>query len=100
MNVWKQLDQMVAKRKTQALELIALQKEGGVFRQPRFRPPCVWVLITGARAQVRGEKTVCTTYEEAKAVLEPPALKRRAARLAKAALKAAELAAKKGGPKR
>ncbi len=70
-----------------------MRGRGGVFRLPRFRPPCVWVLITGSKAKVRGEKTVCTTFDDAKAALEPHALRMREHRKARALER--ELAAKK-----
>lgn len=57
-----------------------MQKRGGVFRQPRFRPPCVWVLIYGSRSTQRGQKVVHTTYEEVKTALEVDALRMRAQR--------------------
>jgi hypothetical protein len=41
------------------------------------------VLITGARAPVRGVKTVCTTFEEAKTALEVDALRMREHRKAR-----------------
>ncbi|MDP2270937.1 MAG: hypothetical protein Q8K32_09420 [Archangium sp.] len=74
---------------------------------PRFRPPCVWVLITGCNDRHPGTKSVFTTFETAKAALEPDALRIRALRLARkeekakaaAEKKAAKVAAKKARAK-
>ncbi|MDP2271276.1 MAG: hypothetical protein Q8K32_11130 [Archangium sp.] len=77
MSTWSELDALVAKHKTQQAELVALQKEGGVFRKPRFRPPCVWVLTYGAKSSSRGQRVVFTTFDETKAALEVHALRMR-----------------------
>lgn len=104
MNGWNQLDELVAKHDAQIKGLRSLAKEGGVFRRPRFTPPCVWTLIYGARSPLRGQKVITTSYDEAKAALEVDALRMRAHRAAVAKAKeeerAAKAAKKKGGRSR
>lgn len=100
MSVWTELDALVKKHKEQRVTLRALAKEGGVFRVPRFRPPCVWTLIPGSQAPKHREKIVCTSFDQAYAELEVDALRMREVRRlreeAKAKEKAAKAAAKKG----
>lgn len=91
MSIWDDVDRFVRQHGDQLHELRELAKEGGVFRRPRFRPPCVWVLLAGARAPKSiALKQVFTTYADAKAALEPHALRKRAEREAKAKDRAAK----------
>ncbi len=76
-----------------------MRGRGGVFRQPRFRPPSVWVLITGCNHREPGTRSVFTTFETAKAALEPDALRIRALRLARKEEKAKAAAAKRAAKK-
>lgn len=39
MSTWSDVDAMVRAHKQRMAELVALAKEGGVYRKPRFTPP-------------------------------------------------------------
>lgn len=70
MNVWKQVDEYIAKHKQRAAELVELARAGRIFRKPRFTPPHVWTLIP--RAQHKGVfKTLYfTDFEQCRAALK------------------------------
>lgn len=99
MSVWTELDALVCKHKDQRFTLRALAKEGGAYRVPRFRPPCVWTLRPSSSAPKSIETKVCTSFDEAYAALKVHALRMREVRRlreeAKAKEKAAKAAAKK-----
>lgn len=94
MSVWTELDALVKKHKEQRLTLRALAKEGGAYRVPRFRPPCVWTLRPCSSAPKTIETKVCVSFDEAYAALEVHALRMREVRRLREEAEAKERAAK------
>lgn len=100
--VWAQVDALIARHAARVKELRALAREGRRFRAPRFKAPCMWTLRTRSEVEP-AEVHYAPTFEEAKAVLEPEALRMRAVRAAEVKRRADQRAAnqkkKKGGGK-